>query len=362
MHYKRMGAANTLFIISAGLIYLLNVLMHIFLWRTSLDDIVVSIVLPLASTVALWYMSWQLKFCPFMHKRVRHPIGWNIVLAMLTVGICMCFHDDMEINPVLAILPVYMLSSIPYIYGSSKEPAVAMTAIGCTSLFFVATLSFLEYNISALFVIIVATVALFWAFRSMDWVYDAENMTRKCAGATAVFLLAVAMIAIFASPIGENLVLVALGGRPSLGSSHYENQQCMRLFQKANLLSAADMEIYRYSFYERPFAAVLANYGWIPYVLFLAAALTVLVSGGYITKKRFHIQKFYLVGAYCLLALQMIGCFASSCGLDMLLFPETMPLMGNDLLLNGTYLFFCSLIVRVKQVTMEDDKEEFADD
>lgn len=362
MYYKRTKVANTIFLISASLIYLLNVLMHVFLWKTAWDDIVVNIVLPLASTVALWCISGQMKFCPFMQKRVHHPIAWNIGLAMATVLICMFFHDDMQINPVPAILPVYMLSSIPYLYGGTKEPAVAITAISCTSLFFVATLSFLEYNISALFVIIVATVALFWAFRSMVWVYDAENLTRKCAIATAAFLLAVTMFAIFAPPIKENFALAAMGGRPSLGSSHYENQQCVLLFQKANFFGAADMEIYRYSFYDRPFAAVLANYGWISYILFALTALMMLLCGGYLAKRRFHIQKFYIITAYCLIACQVIGSFVTSCGWDRLLFPETMPLMGNDLLLNGTYLFLCSLIVQVKQVTMEDDQEEFADD
>lgn len=353
MSYMKMQVANIIFLISAGLLYLLNVVLHIFLWQTSFNEIVVNMVLPLLSIVALWYMGWQMKLCPFMHKRVRHPIVWNTVLAMLTVGICIFFHDNMQIDPVPAIVPVYMLSSIPYIYGSSKEPSVAMTAIGCTSLFFVVTLSFLEYN-SALFVIIVATVALIWAFRSMDWVYDAENLTCKCAIATAVFLIVFAMIAIFTPHIRENFTLVDLGGRPSLGSAHYENQQCMRLFQKAKLLGAAEMEVYRYSFYDRPFAAVLANYGWIPYVLFLVAALSMLISGGYITKKRYHIQKFYLVGAYCL-ALQMIGCFAGSCGWDMLLFPEMMPLMGDEMLINSTYLLCCSLILPVKQISISKE-------
>jgi hypothetical protein len=220
----------------------------------------------------------------------------------------------------------------------------------------VVTLSFLEYNISGILVVVVTTVALLWAFRSISWVYDAQNLTRKCTIATAVFLIAVTALVIFAPPIRENLKLVTLGGRPSLGSSAYENSQCTLLFEQANLLGLADIEIYPYSFFNRTFAAMLANYGWIPYILFVLTATTMLLSGGYLTMKQFGIQKFYVVGAYCIFAMQVIGCFVTSCGWDRLLFPEMMPLMTNDPLLNVVYLLCCSLIVQVKQIPIEDDE------
>lgn len=358
---RRQVWAQNIFGFSFSALYAVNMLIHIAIWKTPFWDILANMVWPAATVGSLYYLGWERKMC-FM-KSVRWPVLWNALTVVSATVLCWFFHDEDDIGLVTSMLPVFVLCWVPYLYD--RNVGHAMAAVVITGLLLIVLSSLLPYNTAAIVVIAITTIGILWAFPSLDWRYcltdetsEGEGLRRKRLIASLAFLTILFVMA--NTPLLKDAFELAAMGRPSLGSSAYWNDQCQLVFFRANWVGAARMEFGPNSFRDRAFTAILAHYGWLAFGCVMILVVMILLSGGYLAAKRFHIQKFYIVGSYSLMALQIIGSLITCCGYDSLLFAEVTPLMSDQFLTNTAFLLTCAIVLPPKQKRIREDEDIWA--
>ena len=124
----------------------------------------------------------------------------------------------------------------------------------------------------------------------------------------------------------------------------YVNDFCAGLFEEARLFGSVELKYGIDPYYKWNLAGVLARWGYVAWGTILAVCALMLITGGILVTYRIQ-HRFYAVGAYVLLAVQMVGHIVSCCGYEGFRTPRVMPLMADTLITNLGYLVMAVLIL-----------------
>ena len=294
---------------------------------------------------------------PATISAVQPAIPMTVLAApVIAVFLACIFHDPQRdtIDFSITLLASLSMAMAPYALRNVQRACCVIVA---EAIGFILLAARLGYNSAAIVSILVVAVMLILALPKLDWYLpDESHIKRKTQLALAMlFLSFFTVLLIEDTQVMESFVICSYG-RPGLGSSTTVNNACTDMLFQAKWLGRTECAYPMDGiFSNRVLTYILGTLGWVGVLPLLLAAVLMIVSGIYISRRSIRVQHYYAVVFLTIISVQTIGYLFMCAGWDELLFPEMCPFLDSDFLLNTIFLYMATKILPPKQIKLPDD-------
>ena len=345
------------FVTAIAVLYLTNFAIRAFVYQDSLLDLFQNFICPVALVAAIYAVDW--KHCyttKFICDQLPAVPMTAFVAPVIAAFFACLFHDPQRDTIDFSIMLLASLSMATAPYGL-RNVQRACCVIVAEAIGFILLAARLGYNAAAIVSIFVVAAMLLLALPKLDWYLpDESHIKRKTQLALVMlFVSFLTVLLIEDTQVMESFVICSYG-RPGLGSSAAVNNACTDMLFHAKRVGCAECAYPMDSiFSNRVFAYILGTLGWIGVLPLLLAAVVMIISGIYISKRSIRVQHYYAVVFMAIISVQTIGYLLMCAGWDELLFPEICPFLDGNFLLNTIFLFMASKVLPPKQIKLPGD-------
>ena len=345
------------FVAAITVLYLTNFAIRAFVYQDSLLDLFQNFICPVALVAAIYAVDW--KHCyttKFICDQLPAVPMTAFVAPVIAAFFACLFHDPQRdtIDFSITLLASLSMATAPY---GLRNVQRACCVIVAEAIGFILLAARLGYNAAAIVSIFVVAAMLLLALPKLDWYLpDESHIKRKTQLALVMlFVSFLTVLLIEDTQVMESFVICSYG-RPGLGSSAAVNNACTDMLFLAKRVGCAECAYPMDSiFSNRVFAYILGTLGWIGVLPLLLAAVVMIISGIYISKRSIRVQHYYAVVFMAIISVQTIGYLLMCAGWDELLFPEICPFLDGNFLLNTIFLFMASKVLPPKQIKLPGD-------